>query len=386
MSTVNKKPMNVKKTVQPVQPIQPVQPNSAKKPLKIKPSGHEQLVKPANVRQMKKAQNTTVQDDQKEEVVQQEEKTEIEKREELKKKRPLKVEKKKSRSDTKQESEQDVDKVIDDRLFKPSLTGVKRALLIGINYLNDPYNKLNGCINDVQNIKQLLITKFGYKAENIILLSDNQTGELYPSKQNIINHINKIVALLKSGDTLFLHYSGHGTQIRAKDGNENLNTDTRGEDDCICPCDFDNYNGPDGFVTDNVLKELLVNKIPKGAKLRAFFDCCHSGSILDLEYMWKKNEEYYKQYSDERLSDDIITISGCRDSQTSADSWNAQKKEAAGALTMMLIKALTNTPTINTTWKDLVLLVRHYLADTGYSQLPLLSVSNKTLGVRQVDL
>ena len=36
-------------------------------------------------------------------------------------------------------------------------TGTKRALLIGINYLQNPINKLNGCINDVHNIKALLM-------------------------------------------------------------------------------------------------------------------------------------------------------------------------------------------------------------------------------------
>ena len=40
----------------------------------------------------------------------------------------------------------------------PSNQGLKRALLIGINYIEDSSNKLNGCINDVKNIKQQIIT------------------------------------------------------------------------------------------------------------------------------------------------------------------------------------------------------------------------------------
>jgi len=79
-------------------------------------------------------------------------------------------------------------------------------------------------------------------------------------------------------------------------------------------------------------------------------------------------------------------ISGCRDSQTSADSWNAQKMQSMGALTMMLIKALTNTPQIKTTWKELILLTRHYLVDGKYDQIPMLSVANKASGDVVVDL
>ena len=32
--------------------------------------------------------------------------------------------------------------------------GLKKALLIGINYIEDTSNKLEGCINDVKNIKK----------------------------------------------------------------------------------------------------------------------------------------------------------------------------------------------------------------------------------------
>jgi len=183
-----------------------------------------------------------------------------------------------------------------------------------------------------------------------------------------------------------MHYSGHGSQVKDLDGDEKDNLDTPGMDDCICPCDFDNYEGSNGFITDDVLKEILVNQIPVGARLRAFFDCCHSGSILDLEYMWKKDEEFLKTGAPEKRSHDIIMVSGCKDSQTSADSWNDQKKEAMGALTMMLIKALITTKTIKTTWNDFLLVVRHHLAAEKYEQMPMLSVSEKNLIHTLVEL
>ena len=37
----------------------------------------------------------------------------------------------------------------------------KYALIIGINYYNTP-NRLNGCINDANNIRNLLINKLIY--------------------------------------------------------------------------------------------------------------------------------------------------------------------------------------------------------------------------------
>lgn len=40
--------------------------------------------------------------------------------------------------------------------------GRKRALLIGINYTGTA-NALNGCINDVNNVKQFLIGLYNFK-------------------------------------------------------------------------------------------------------------------------------------------------------------------------------------------------------------------------------
>jgi len=257
----------------------------------------------------------------------------------------------------------------------------KYALLIGINYYKNPSNQLNGCINDVMEIA-ILLAGLQYKKENMIIMTDDKTGPFEPTKINILAQIKALVSKVKSGDTVFVHYSGHGSQVADKDGDEKKNLNTPGMDDCICPCDFDKYSGSNGFITDDILKEKLVNQIPVGAKLRAFFDCCHSGSILDLEFIWKKDNEYIKDGAPDKKSNDIIMISGCQDNQTSADAWNEKKRQAGGALTMALTQSIT--PTI--TWKDLVTTSHKYMTKNGYTQYPLLSVSNKSLGDKIFDL
>ena len=88
--------------------------------------------------------------------------------------------------------------------------GLKRALLIGINYVENIDNKLNGCINDIINIEnKLRLTNpecIEYRK-----LSDNQTDPLLkPTRKNIIDGINWLVKGLKSGESVFFHYSGHG--------------------------------------------------------------------------------------------------------------------------------------------------------------------------------
>jgi metacaspase-1 len=258
-------------------------------------------------------------------------------------------------------------------------SGVKRALLIGINYIGSDY-KLNGCIQDIHNMKDLIINKFGYHTDNITILSDDQHNK--PTKSHILENVQKCVASTKSGDELFIHYSGHGTQVACTSGDESSNADTPGQDDAICPCDFYKFKDDTGFIVDDELKEILVNQVPVGAKLRVFFDCCHSGSALDLPFLYKSGNIFQKVEPLDKLSPDCLLISGCRDDQTSADAYINGKY--SGALTWALLKALnTKAPT---SWKDLLILIRHYLADGGYDQVPMLSVGDQSIANLNIDL
>ena len=68
----------------------------------------------------------------------------------------------------------------------------KSALLIGINYKKTRY-ELRGCINDINNIRELLINKYKYNKNNIKSLSEEHN--IKPTKQNIINEIKNQINL-----------------------------------------------------------------------------------------------------------------------------------------------------------------------------------------------
>ena len=91
-----------------------------------------------------------------------------------------------------------------------SSQGLKKALLIGINYIEDPSNKLDGCINDVKNVKTQ-INKMYPKCNQFRVLTDDLTKlEEKPTRQNIIDGINWLVKDLKAGENVYFHFSGHG--------------------------------------------------------------------------------------------------------------------------------------------------------------------------------
>ena len=154
---------------------------------------------------------------------------------------------------------------------------MKRALFIGINYTKTNV-ELKGCINDVMNMKNYITKVYNVNTGNTKLLCDNYTQDLRPTYNNILKAFSWLTLKVKAGDSLFLHYSGHGTYVR------DINNDEQDKrDECICPIDYQTK----GFIIDDIINEKLVKKVPKNVKLTCIFDCCYSGTVLDLKYSLK---------------------------------------------------------------------------------------------------
>lgn len=263
--------------------------------------------------------------------------------------------------------------------------GVKRALLIGINYYGTK-NELSGCINDVKNINDILIGKFHYSKSHITILNDDPktVEKLNPTRINILREMKKIISKTCSNDQVFIFYSGHGAQLTADAKDEKKNSDTPGKDDALCPCDFDKYENTDGFIVDNELRKILAEELPTGAKLRVFIDACHSASVIDLPYLYNSDKKDFSQIEPSLSNGNILSISGCKDSQTSADAYIGNKH--SGALTWAILKGLNTALKIHTTWKELLLLTRHSLVEGKYEQVPMLDVGDKELIDLNIDL
>eukprot|EP00903_Cladosiphon_okamuranus_P014401 g13369.t1 len=153
--------------------------------------------------------------------------------------------------------------------------GKHRALLIGINYKGCGAGELKGCHNDVAQMREY-ITTHGYPAEgsNLKIVCDDDEHEP-PTKENIIKAIRWLVNGAKAGDSLFMHYSGHGGSVKDHTGDEE---DMK--DETMIPVDY----AKSGQIKDDEILKELVLPLPEGVVLSVVMDCCHSGSILDLPY------------------------------------------------------------------------------------------------------
>ncbi|KAG0302107.1 Ca(2+)-dependent cysteine protease [Dissophora globulifera] len=147
----------------------------------------------------------------------------------------------------------------------------KKALLVGINYFGDP-NQLLGCINDTRDIFGFLNGYYNFRYQDTIMLTDDQIYEdKRPTGANIRYWMKWLVKDAEPQDSLFFHYA--------------VGDEADGYDEIIYPCDYLRS----GIISDDELYDLLVKELPEGVQLTALVDACHSGTMLDLPYVYNGN-------------------------------------------------------------------------------------------------
>ncbi len=143
----------------------------------------------------------------------------------------------------------------------------KLALLVGI----DKYEKvsdLDGCVNDVENMKSLLRDKFGFEESNIRVLVNEQA-----TRQAILDAFQRhLVAQAQAGDIVVFHYSGHGSQMKDAEGGDEPDR----FDETLVPTDSRKPNVYD--IPDDSINALLQLLSEKTENITFLLDSCHSGT------------------------------------------------------------------------------------------------------------
>lgn len=237
------------------------------------------------------------------------------------------------------------------------IDGKKKALLIGINYTGTK-NALYGCINDTISISER-ISKQGFDDINILTDLTSKTA----TRNNILEEFKNLLINSQSGDLLFLLYSGHGSYIRDKNGDE-----TDGRDELLVACDLQ-------AILDDELKILIQTYLKTDVTLFALMDCCFSGSVLDLKYQYLDSLNYERFTENSKQLEtlgNVFMISGCTDNQTSADA--VFNRRANGAMTWSLLESLKSSSKIS--WRELVKNMRTLLKTQRFTQVPQFSSGN----------
>jgi len=254
----------------------------------------------------------------------------------------------------------------------------KRALLIGCNYPQVPGCTLNGCINDVTNMKSMLTTRMGYDPAKVVVLRDDTASSsttAMPTRANILNALNALVSASANCTEIWIHYSGHGSKVRDTNRDE-----SSGYDSVIVPTDFQQS----GFITDDVLLT-YVSRIKCPCVI--LMDSCFSGTVCDLpwshEYVSGATFRRTKNNTAVIANSNIFMMSGSKDSQTSADIYESSGNGATGggeyegAFTDAFLKCLA-ADKYNASIGRMMQSVCLWLSSRGYTQTPIFSSSSPT--------
>lgn len=155
------------------------------------------------------------------------------------------------------------------------------AILIGINaYRKKP---LRGSVQDVQNIKAYLEGAGGFiNIRMFTATGDNEPGstssgedpKLWPTDDNIRSAFEEVIQSAKAGDSVYVHYSGHGTRERPNERSYNKSTG-----DLALVVLSGEAQKPEKYLWGRSLAYSLNAMVKKGLVVTLVLDCCFSASV-----------------------------------------------------------------------------------------------------------
>lgn len=258
----------------------------------------------------------------------------------------------------------------------------KYALLIGVEGYKRGVNEDAEWWNlqttaDLTALKQTLIRKFGFAPTDIKTLNTKEAT----THAAIVKAFRDLSAQVQTGDIVYLHYSGHGSQILDDNGDE-----IDGLDESIVPSDYvTRQDGAKNIRDDEIGKFLDELKAKNPASVTFTFDSCFSGTITRGGGRYAERGESYKGKKPKinpaakandgtgllengKLSNGFVVISATRSDQT-AKECDDDKNGSMGALTYALVKAFS-AATPRTTYEDLFESVQNTVGQRVQAQNP----------------
>lgn len=199
----------------------------------------------------------------------------------------------------------------------------KLALLVGIN--DYPYvTKLKGAANDVDNMRLLLVERFGFPDDDqhIRTLKDNLA-----TRERILKAIQEhLIAKATPDSVIVFHYSGHGSRIKDASGDEIDNWD-----ETIVAYDSAHQDPhPNRDITDDELLDLLSQLTEKTPNVTFIFDSCHSGTVNRGSGLARQVEPDERPPSGQKMSAAAIA-KGAEEGKSGLHPANARYAVISGA-------------------------------------------------------
>ncbi|KAK3386536.1 caspase domain-containing protein [Podospora didyma] len=162
----------------------------------------------------------------------------------------------------------------------PAVASTHWAVLIGINFYVGG-RCLQGSVRDVETVKQYL--EAGLTPVDIATLTATTPSDpssrrpieeaaLWPTRENVIRKLKRVLEKAKQGDFVYIHYSGHGTR-----SSDERSTYPAGNLAFVL---FEDDEHGCSYLYGRTLANCLCRMVEEGLIVTVVLDCCHSGSVL----------------------------------------------------------------------------------------------------------
>jgi len=139
--------------------------------------------------------------------------------------------------------------------------GTYHALIIGINKYKE-WNPLRTAVKDAEALKDILIQRYGFKKENVILRTDRNA-----TRDGLIGDLRNMASGLGNRDNLLIYFAGHG-QLDDLTG-DGYWIPTEGK-----------LKKPSSWISHSTIKNILSSERVRGKNIIIVADSCYSGTLL----------------------------------------------------------------------------------------------------------
>jgi len=229
--------------------------------------------------------------------------------------------------------------------------GRRLALLIavqGYGRFGKEWQNLDGPINDVALMRQVLSKRFGFAPIDITMVCDDQRCSAQPTRKGIDAAITALIQRAQPGDLVYIHYSGHGSTVPDANGDEGR---PEGRDSTLVPIDARAVESRE--ILDDEISIWLSRLREKGVEdVVLVVDACHSGTITrgarsaktrgapttdSRDYSWSKR--LLEELKGAKPPVHFVRVSATRDNQR-AYEYEAPDKKSYGRFTWFWAKGL----------------------------------------------
>ena len=259
-------------------------------------------------------------------------------------------------------------------------------------------------MNDVELMADILQKNFGFPPDHVTMLLNGDAA-----RDDILAALDTLVRHVAKDDIVVLVYSGHGSQMTDREGDE-----PDGFDETIVPYDSGRGSHENRDITDDEIYAWLLRVTQQTPFVTLLFDCCHSGTIsrdlFGAASRWVEpdtrpitelpsspvSSEVTRALNDEAagpsgwlpLGERYVLIAGCKDDESSYEYESRHGKQTVthGTLTYFLSQELVQAPA-GTSYRDIFERVGSQVTANKPHQHPQMEGARdrELFGVRNID-